>query len=305
MLFSVVCSLIYGDGDLIPLLQSIAVTIVSGLILVILFRSKNKKELSTHDGFAVVTMGWFAMAIFSALPFYFSGTLNYTNSFFEAMSGLTTTGATVLGNPTTLMIEALPHGVLFWRSFTQFIGGMGIIVFSIAILPMLGMGGVQLFRAEVAGPVADKITPRVKQTAKLLWGIYVGIVLILCLILKIEGMSWFDAICHSFTTIATSGFSTKNASIAAYSGAIQWTIIVFMFLAATNFSLHYYFIAKGKFEYYKDHEFRVYFALCIICSILFFINIVSTNKYQADLLSFRHSVFTAVSILTTTGFSTE
>jgi len=305
MLFSVVCSLIYGDGDLIPLLQSIAVTIVSGLILVILFRSKNKKELSTHDGFAVVTMGWFAMAIFSALPFYFSGTLNYTNSFFEAMSGLTTTGATVLGNPTTLMIEALPHGVLFWRSFTQFIGGMGIIVFSIAILPMLGMGGVQLFRAEVAGPVADKITPRVKQTAKLLWGIYVGIVLILCLILKIEGMSWFDAICHSFTTIATSGFSTKNASIAAYSGAIQWTIIVFMFLAATNFSLHYYFIVKGKFEYYKDHEFRVYFGICIICSILFFINIVSTNKYQADLLSFRHSVFTAVSILTTTGFSTE
>jgi len=221
------------------------------------------------------------------------------------MSGLTTTGATVLGHSDTLMIEELPHGILFWRSFTQFIGGMGIIVFSIAILPMLGMGGVQLFRAEVAGPVADKITPRVKQTAKLLWGIYVGFVLILCLILKIEGMSWFDAICHSFTTIATSGFSTKNISIAAYGGLIQWTIIIFMFLAATNFSLHYYFIAKGKFEYYKDHEFRVYFGLCIIFLILFFINIVGTNKYQTDLLSFRHSVFAAVSILTTTGFSTE
>jgi len=305
MLFSVACSLIYGDGDLIPLLQSIAVTIVSGLILVIFFRSKDKKELSTHDGFAVVTMGWFAMAIFSAFPFYFSGTLDYTNSFFEAMSGLTTTGATVLCHSDTLMIEDLPHGILFWRSFTQFIGGMGIIVFSIAILPMLGMGGVQLFRAEVAGPVADKITPRVKQTAKLLWGIYVGFVLILCLILKIEGMSWFDAICHSFTTIATGGFSTKNISIASYGGLIQWTIIIFMFLAATNFSLHYYFIAKGKFEYYKDHEFRVYFGLCIIFSILFFINIVGTNKYQTDLLSFRHSVFAAVSILTTTGFSTE
>jgi len=253
----------------------------------------------------VVTLGWIAIVIFSAFPFYFSGTLDYTNSFFEAMSGLTTTGATVLGHSDTLMIEELPHGILFWRSFTQFIGGMGIIVFSIAILPMLGMGGVQLFRAEVAGPVADKITPRVKQTAKLLWGIYVGFVLILCLILKIEGMSWFDAICHSFTTIATSGFSTKNISIAAYGGLIQWTIIIFMFLAATNFSLHYYFIAKGKFEYYKDHEFRVYFGLCIIFSILFFINIVGTNKYQTDLLSFRHSVFAAVSILTTTGFSTE
>ena len=305
MLFSVGCSLIYGDGDLIPLLQSIAVTIASGLILVIFFKSKDKKELTTHDGFAVVTLGWIAIVIFSAFPFYFSGTLDYTNSFFEAMSGLTTTGATVLGHSDTLMIEELPHGILFWRSFTQFIGGMGIIVFSIAILPMLGMGGVQLFRAEVAGPVADKITPRVKQTAKLLWGIYVGFVLILCLILKIEGMSWFDAICHSFTTIATSGFSTKNISIAAYGGLIQWTIIIFMFLAATNFSLHYYFIAKGKFEYYKDHEFRVYFGLCIIFSILFFINIVGTNKYQTDLLSFRHSVFAAVSILTTTGFSTE
>ena len=305
MLFSVGCSLIYGDGDLIPLLQSIAVTITSGLILVIFFKSKDKKDLSTHDGFAVVTIGWIAIVIFSAFPFYFSGTLNYTNSFFEAMSGLTTTGATVLGHSSTLLIEDVPHGILFWRSFTQFIGGMGIIVFSIAILPMLGMGGVQLFRAEVAGPVADKITPRVKQTAKLLWGIYVGFVLILCLILKIEGMSWFDAICHSFTTIATGGFSTKNISIAAYGGLIQWTIIIFMFLAATNFSLHYYFIAKGKFEYYKDHEFRVYFGLCIIFSILFFINIVGTNKYQTDLLSFRHSVFAAVSILTTTGFSTE
>ena len=305
MLFSVGCSLIYGDGDLIPLLQSIAVTITSGLILVIFFKSKDKKDLSTHDGFAVVTLGWIAIVIFSAFPFYFSGTLDYTNSFFEAMSGLTTTGATVLGHSSTLLIEDVPHGILFWRSFTQFIGGMGIIVFSIAILPILGMGGVQLFRAEVAGPVADKITPRVKQTAKLLWGIYVGFVLILCLILKIEGMSWFDAICHSFTTIATGGFSTKNISIAAYGGLIQWTIIIFMFLAATNFSLHYYFIAKGKFEYYKDHEFRVYFGLCIIFSILFFINIVGTNKYQTDLLSFRHSVFAAVSILTTTGFSTE
>ena len=305
MLFSVACSLIYGDGGLIPLLQSIAVTVGFGLILAILSRTKDKKELTTHDGFAVVTLGWIAIVIFSAFPFYFSGTLDYTNSFFEAMSGLTTTGATVLGHSSTLLIEDVPHGILFWRSFTQFIGGMGIIVFSIAILPMLGMGGVQLFRAEVAGPVADKITPRVKQTAKLLWGIYVGFVLILCLILKIEGMSWFDAICHSFTTIATSGFSTKNISIAAYGGLIQWTIIIFMFLAATNFSLHYYFIAKGKFEYYKDHEFRVYFGLCIIFSILFFINIVGTNKYQTDLLSFRHSVFAAVSILTTTGFSTE
>jgi len=170
---------------------------------------------------------------------------------------------------------------------------------------MLGMGGVQLFRAEIAGPTADKLTPRVKQTAKLLWGIYVGFVLILALILKIEGMSWFDALCHSFTTIATGGFSTQSSSIGAYSGLIQWTIILFMFIAATNFSLHYYFLAKGKFEYFKDQEFRYYLTLCIIFSLLFFINIISINGYEINLLTFRHSIFTAVSLLTTTGFSTE
>ena len=305
MLFSVGCSLIYGDGDIIPLLQSIAVTIVSGLILVIFFKSKDKKELSTHDGFAVVTMGWFAMAIFSALPFYFSGTLDYTNSFFEAMSGLTTTGASVLGHSSTLLIEDVPHGILFWRSFTHFIGGMGIIVFSIAILPMLGMGGVQLFRAEVAGPAADKITPRVKQTAKLLWGIYVGFVLIETFVLRIEGMPWFDALCHSFGTMATGGFSTKNISIAAYGGIIQWTIIFFMFCAATNFSLHYYFIAKKNGKYFKDLEFKVYLTLVIFCAFLFFINIINSADYSLNMESVRHSIFTSVSLITTTGFGTE
>jgi len=305
MLFSVGCSLIYGDGDIIPLLQSIAVTIVSGLILVIFFKSKDKKELSTHDGFAVVTMGWFAMAIFSALPFYFSGTLDYTNSFFEAMSGLTTTGASVLGHSSTLLIEDVPHGILFWRSFTHFIGGMGIIVFSIAILPMLGMGGVQLFRAEVAGPAADKITPRVKQTAKLLWGIYVGFVLIETFVLRIEGMPWFDALCHSFGTMATGGFSTKNISIAAYGGLIQWTIIFFMFCAATNFSLHYYFIAKKNGKYFKDLEFKVYLTLIIFCAFLFFINIINSADYSLNMESVRHSIFTSVSLITTTGFGTE
>ena len=305
MSFSLGWSLYYAENDFIPILQALLTTIISGMILYFIFRNKNKVELSTRDGFSIVTLGWISMVIFSALPFYFSGTLSYTNAFFEAMSGLTTTGATVFGHSTTLMIEEMPHGILFWRSFTQFIGGMGIIVFSIAILPMLGMGGVQLFRAEIAGPTADKLTPRVKQTAKLLWGIYVGFVFILALILKLEGMPWFDAFCHSFTTIATAGFSTKTASIGAYSGLIQWTIIIFMFIAATNFSLHYYMIAKGKFEYYKDQEFRYYLGICIIFSILFFINIISTTKYQINFLTVRHSIFTAVSLLTTTGFSTE
>jgi len=303
MTFSLGWSLYYAEGDFIPILQALLTTVISGSLIYFGFRNKNKNELTARDGYAIVTLGWISMVIFSALPFYLSGTLSYTNAFFEAMSGLTTTGATVLGQ-TTLMIEDMPHGLLFWRSFTQFIGGMGIIVFSIAILPMLGIGGVQLFRAEFAGPTAAKLTPRVKQTAKLLWGIYMGFVLILALILKIEGMSWFDAFCHSFATIATGGFSTQNASIGAYSGLMQWTIIIFMFCAATNCSLHYYLIAKGKFEYYKDPEFRYYLGICIIFSLLFFINIISTNKYQINLSTIRHSIFTAVSLLTTTGFST-
>jgi trk system potassium uptake protein TrkH len=303
MSISAVCSFIFEDNNFIPILKSILITGFSGLFLVFLFKSNKKVELSTHDGFAVVTIAWICMALFSAFPFYLSGTLNYTDSFFEAMSGLTTTGASVLGHSSTLMIEDVPYSILFWRSFTHFIGGMGIIVFSIAILPMLGVGGVQLFKAEVAGPAADKITPRVKQTAKLLWGIYVGFVLIETFILRIEGMPWFDAICHSFGTMATGGFSTKNTSIANYSSVIQWTIMIFMFIAATNFTLHYYFIAKGERKYFKDLEFKVYLALSLICSIIFFIDISNSNNlFNID--SIKHSMFTTVSLITTTGFST-
>ena len=305
MTFSAGWSLYYVEGDLISIVKAQLLTIAFGIILILFFKNKKGIELTTRDGFAIVGLGWLTMAIFSALPFYFSGKLNYVNSFFEAVSGLTTTGATILGHHSTHMIEDLPHGLLFWRSFTQFIGGMGIIVFSIAILPMLGMGGVQLFRAEIAGPTKNKLTPRVRQTAKLLWGIYVGFVLLLSLILKIEGMTWYDAFCHSFTTIATAGFSTQNASIGSYDSLIQWTIILFMFIAGTNFSLHYYLISKGKFEYFKDQEFRYYIAVCLMFSLLFFINLISSNMYDFNHATFRHSVFTATSLLTTTGFSTE
>ena len=203
MLFSAGWSLYYWESDLWPILQSSIITFSSGLFVFFLTYSKKTSDLSARDGFAIVTICWATMAMFSAFPFYFSLDISYTNAYFEAMSGLTTTGATIFGGSSTIDVESLPHGLLFWRSFTQFIGGIGIIVFSIAILPMLGIGGVQLFRAEVAGPTADKLTPRVKQTAKLLWGIYVGFIIVLCLILKIEGMSWFDALCHSFTTMAT------------------------------------------------------------------------------------------------------
>ena len=185
------------------------------------------------------------MAIFSALPYYFSSYgFTYTDAFFESMSGLTTTGASILGTNALAEISDLSPALLFWRSFTHFIGGMGIIVFSIAILPLLGIGGVQLFRAEVAGPVADKLTPRVKQTAKLLWGIYIGLIISQTIILMIEGVSLYDSLTHSFATMATGGFSTFDTSIQGQPLYVQWTFIVFMFLAATNFTLHYFFILQ-------------------------------------------------------------
>jgi len=295
--------------DFIAILKSSFITVISGLVLylsTLYQKNRNKKVLKSRDGFVIVTLGWILMALFSSLPFYFSYTsLSFSNSFFESMSGLTTTGASILGASTTFEVESLSKGLLFWRSFTHFIGGMGIIVFSIAILPLLGIGGVQLFRAEVAGPVAEKITPRVKQTAKLLWGIYVGFVLLETLILKFEGMTWHESFCHAFGTMATGGFSTKNASIAAFnSPLIEYTIIFFMFLAATSFSLHYLFLAKGKFDYFKDEEFKMYILTIVSFTLIIFLDLhFNTTKIISE--SFSDSIFMTVSLLTTTGFGTS
>jgi len=294
------------DSDLMSFIYSIFITFFSSIILIIVTRNRDKSEITNKDGFAIVTLGWILIVIFSSLPYYFYGNgFTFTNAFFESMSGLTTTGASILGHSSTPSIESLPHGLLFWRSFTSFLGGMGIIVFSIAILPLLGMGGVQLFRAEVAGPVADKMTPRVKQTAKLLWTIYLGLVLILTILLLIQGLSFHDSICHAFTTIATAGFSTKNASIGAFSPTVQWTIIIFMFIAGTSFTLHYIFISNKKMEYLKDTEFKVFSGMIIICSFIFLINVVNSDLYKLNFESVRHSIFNAVTIITTTGFTTE
>ena len=318
MLFSIGWSFYYSDDtnfirDLWALLNSIITTVIAGTVLFLGTYSNKRKDLSVRDGFAIVALGWLFMAAFSALPFYFSSNLTYVDSFFEAMSGLTTTGASILGS-STIQIEDISHGLLFWRSFTHFIGGMGIIVFSIAILPLLGIGGVQLFKAEVAGPTADKLTPRVKQTAKYLWGIYLGLILLETIILYIEGralgikeLELFDALCHSFGTMATGGFSTYNNSLAAFdSPIVNWTIIVFMFLAATNFTLHFAFVMKGSFEYFKNAEFKVYCKIIVAVIFFFFLNIYNSDIAGLSTIysKIEASVFYAVSLITTTGFGT-
>ena len=283
MSFSIGWSLYYNTDlnfyhDIFALLKSLGATILFGSILFIITYKRSGKEMSIRDAFAIVSIAWVSMAIFSALPYYFSLNISYVDAFFEAMSGLTTTGASVLND-----LESISHGILFWRSFTHFIGGMGIIVFSIAILPLLGFGGVQLFKAEVAGPTADKLTPRVRQTAKYLWGIYIGLIVVETLVLYIEGiflgvdkMNFFHALCHSFGTIATAGFSTYNNSISSFnSPVILWTIIVFMFLSATNFTLHFLFIVKGSFDYLKNPEFKAYITAMLLIFTMFFINLLN------------------------------
>ena len=244
MLLPMLVSFIYSEANLSAYLYSMAGCL--SVSIPVWFFTRRSRKLTIKDGFALVTFAWIVVAIAGSLPFYLTGAIpNYTDAWFESMSGVTTTGATIIGNVNTLPnlengIESLPKGILFWRSFLQWIGGMGIIVFTIAILPLLGVGGVQLFKAEVPGPVADKIKPRVKETAKILWMVYVGFTVLQMVLLRLAGMPLFDSICHAFTTMPTGGFSTQNASIAAYnSPLIQYIVIFFMFVAGINFTLHF------------------------------------------------------------------
>ena len=308
MVVPIFISLGYGESDLNGFLVSALVCIGVGFPLWLFTRYS--RTLTNRDGFAIVTFSWIITAIAGALPFYFSGAIpDITDAFFESMSGVTTTGATILGNPTTLPhlengIESLPHGILFWRSFLQWIGGMGIVVFYIAILPLLGVGGVQLFKAEALGPVADKITPRVRETAKILWMVYLGFTAVQILLLRFSGMPWFDSICHSFTTMPTGGYSTKNASIGYYdSMAIQYIIIFFMFLAGINFTLHFHAIMGNVKSYFRDKEFLTYFGIIIVVGFLIFSSISAGGNEWTE-KHFRDSLFQTVAILTGTGYCT-
>ena len=297
----------YNEPDLVGHLKSSAICVLIGLP--VWFFTRKNRSLNNKDGFAIVTLAWLLVALAGAQPFYLTGAIpNFTDAWFESMSGVTTTGATIIGNIETLPnlvngIESLPHGVLFWRSFIQWIGGMGIIVFTIAILPLLGVGGVQLFKAEVPGPVADKIRPRINQTAKILWMVYVGFTFVQMLLLGLAGMPWFDSVCHAFTTMPTGGFSTQNASIAAYSNPlIHYIIIFFMFVAGVNFTLHFRAITGNYKVHLKDYEFRVYLSIICIATLLIFFNISSANSDWSH-NSFLISLFESLAMLTGTGYA--
>ena len=289
----------YGDGDLKAFLITAAATAIAGII--VWFITPSKSEIKIRDGFSIVTFGWISIAFFGAFPAYLSGAIpSFTDAFFESMSGFTTTGASILTD-----IESLPHGVLFWRSMTHWLGGMGIIMLSLAILPLLGVGGMQLFKAEVPGPVADKLTPRIKETAKILWGVYMLLTVVETVLLMLGKMSFFDALCHTFGTLATGGFSTLNASVGGYkSPYIEWVIIVFMFLAGCNFALHFRALRGDIKSYFLDVEFRFY-AMVMIAAVALLLIFNKHSLFDSFKDMVRHTIFQVVSIMTTTGYGTH
>lgn len=302
MLLPLPVSFYYQDGTHSSFLISAALSLVIGFLA---FKfTRLDRDLLPKEGFAVVTFAWLALSAFGALPFLLSGAIpSYTDAFFETMSGFSTTGASILTD-----IEALPKAALFWRSLTHWVGGMGIIVLSLAILPFLGVGGMQLFKAEIPGPVVDKLTPRITETAKILWGVYVLLTIAETILLMCGGMTLFDALCHTFGTMATGGFSTRNASIAAFDSAyIEYVIILFMLIAGSNFSLHYHALHGRLRVYQGSHEFLFYLSLIGVASVL--IALASTFRGTVDSLvtferAFRDTLFQVVSIITTTGYGT-
>jgi len=279
------------------LLISGIITLISGGVIRYYTRNASK-NIGRREGYIIVSIAWIVISLFGTLPYLISGAIpNFTDAFFETISGFTTTGASILTD-----IESVPNGILFWRSMTQWIGGMGIIVLSVAILPLLGIGGMQLFVAEMPGITPDKLHPRITQTAKRLWLIYVLLTFVETILLMLGGMDLFDSLCHSFATMATGGFSTQNASVANYSAQIQYVLIIFMFLAGTSFTLHY-FALRGKFKnIWKNEEYRYYLLFTLSVTILItFIWILHSNINNIE-KTFRDSLFQVVSIITTTGF---
>jgi trk system potassium uptake protein len=300
MLTALPFSIYYQSDDLFAILISGVGTALLGSLFWFFIKTDPDEDISKRDGYLIVTLGWVASSLVGTLPYLIHGSIpSFTDAFFETMSGFTTTGATILQD-----IEAVPQGLLYWRSMTHWIGGMGIIVLSLAILPILGIGGMQLFQAEVAGPSKDKIHPRVTETAKRLWGIYFILTVAEVVSLLFGDMDLLDAICTSFGTLATGGFSTKNDSIAYYNSSyIEYVIIIFMFISGTNFSLHY-FALKGKvFKYFKDNEFRYYF-LFVLLTVASTAVFLILNNSQSTESAFRDSAFSIISILSSTGFVT-
>lgn len=310
LLIPIIIALVYEEAVWDTFLFSASIAFVVGGALYYSFRPKH--ELRVREGFLVVSLTWLFLSLVGALPFVISGILpSYTDAVFETMSALTTTGATIFGGATSSGFEnpdivSLPMSILFWRSLAHWLGGMGIIVLSLAILPLLGVGGMQLFQAESPGPTTDKLTPRVQETAKLLWGVYVAFTAMEFLLLWAHpSMDWFEAINHAFSTLATGGFSTKDASIAAFDSVyIHVVITIFMFLAGINFAMHFRLLRGDTESFFNNREIRFYTLIIVIAIIIISGSLWIFDEYSIG-SALQYGSFQAVSIITTTGFGTD
>lgn len=294
---SFLVALIYKGNDVKAFLYTIVLLLITGGFALLI--KPKSKAVYAREGFAIVAIGWLLVSFFGALPFYFSGAIpSLVDAFFEASSGFTTTGASILQE-----IESLPKGILFWRSFTHWIGGMGVLILAMAILPSAGAGTMQIMKAESPGPAPGKLVPKVKETAKILYGIYLGITIIEIMFLKVAGLSLFDACIHTFGTVGTGGFSNKNSSVGTYNNVLAEVIItIFTFICGANFAL-YYQALKGSFkDIFKDEEFRLYTGIVVTSIILITANIYG-SIFKSLWESLRHSSFQVVTIITTTGYS--
>jgi trk system potassium uptake protein TrkH len=300
MTLSLAVGIYYNDHSAPPILLSILITVIFGGVIFIGLKGAKAEVISQREGMAIVFLGWTAVGVFGALPFYLGNEyLSFSDALFESVSGFTTTGASILTD-----IERMPKGFLFWRSFIQWLGGMGIIVLSLAILPFLNVGGMQLFKAEVPSPVPDKLKPRIKETAVILWKVYILLSAAQVILLMLGGMNLYDAACHTFTTMPTGGFSTKNASIAHYNSAYLDTVfIIFMVLAGINFSLHYQMLKGKPLAFWKDSECRLFLGTLLLLSAIVSFNIYG-DVYKSMGKAIQYGAFQVVSILTTTGYAT-
>jgi len=280
-------------------LTAISIALINFVLMLIITRRKKNQNLTAKDGFLFVTLSWVFASLLGSIPYYVSGAIpEFVNAVFEAMSGLSTTGASILTD-----IESLPSSILFWRSLTHWLGGMGIVVLTVAVLPLLGIGGLQLIKAEAPGPTVDKITPRITETAKILWLIYAGLTFAETILLMLGGMDLFDALTHTFGTLATGGFSTRNSSVGAFNSAyIDWVITAFMVMAGINFTLHFKFMSGRYRDVLKDTELKAYLGIFAAATILITWNLLG-NSYDSIADALRFAGFQAASILTTTGYA--
>jgi trk system potassium uptake protein TrkH len=304
MLPPIAFSLIYDDQSWLPFVEGFAITFAAGLVCWLPVH-RSKKDLRLRDGFLVVASFWTVLGTAGAAPLYFADalSLSFTDAVFESMSGLTTTGATVLTG-----LDGLPMSILYYRQQLQWLGGMGIIVLAVAVLPMLGVGGMQLYRAETPGPVKDtKLTPRITETAKALWYVYLAFTASCMLGYWIAGMGWFDALCHAFSTVAIGGFSTHDASMAYFdSAAIDLIAVFFMFAAGINFSLHFFAWRYVSVKHYlQDQEFRAYTFILLSVSIIVTASLFFYRGFDTPADTLLDGLFQSVSIATTTGFTTD